>query len=181
MSWYAVKVLTRKELEICKALDEAELRDRLHVLDTYCPIETYSIRLKMKRHPIVRARALTPGYIFVNCRFPLMLRNQEALRGVLDIQRQAGSFAPAGICESALMEIKIREAEIAARVFRRKDRSKRSIRQGSPVKVGDRLAIPHLGIDVPNQPVDRVEGNYAETVAPNGMRIRMPLVDIGAV
>lgn len=33
----------------------------------------------------------------------------------------------------------------------------------------------------PDQPVEKVEGNYAETVAPNGMRIRMPLVDIGAV
>lgn len=174
--WYALTTAPRKELSLIETLkDGCELRDVLGVEDFYCPIETYRVRLRMKRHPIVRARALTPGYVFVRCRYPYRVKNGLRSEGVTGLLHEADAFAaPARISDSALHHIKIREAEIATGTARRKDRSKRKIRQGSKIKVGDRLSIPHLDLNVPNR-VEKLEGNYAETTAPNGMRIKRPL------
>lgn len=179
MTWYALTVSPRRELTLMGTLKDDDLRDFLEIEDVYCPIETYSVRLKMKRHPIVRARPLTPGYVFVRCRRPYLAMRGLAKDGVTGMLYQAGDFhdRPAPISDNALHEIKMREAEIAMRLTRRKDRSKRKIRAGSEIKVGDRLSIPHLGLDVPNK-VEAVVGNYAETSAPNGMRIRRQLADL---
>lgn len=168
-AWYAVKIAPRREIET-----EKSLRSILHVDDVYCPVETYSVRLRMKRHPIVRARPLTPGYIFVQTSAPLALRD---VRGVLDVVRSAGSDVPAPIRACALHEIKLREAEIAMRLARRTDRSKRSIRKGSTIKVGDRLTIPHLAIDVRNAPVENIHGGRVESSF-GGMRLSMPLAEV---
>ena len=162
-AWYAVKIAPRREIETEKSLREEPARSILHVDDVYCPVETYSVRLRMKRHPIVRARPLTPGYIFVQTSTPLALR--------------AGSDVPAPIRACALHEIKLREAEIAMKLARRTDRSKRSIRKGSTIKVGDRLTIPHLAIDVRNAPVENIHGGRVESSF-GGMRLSMPLAEV---
>jgi transcription antitermination factor NusG len=187
--WYVLTTAPRTEIDLAKLLSKDEaLRDSLCVSEVYCPVETYSRWMPKKRHPVVRERPLAPRYLFLRCEEPYLALGGLMRHGAQGFVYQVCGYAddeqfeePARVSQSAIDAVKVREAEVNARVFRRKDRSKRSIRQGSPVKVGDRLAIPHLGIDVPNQPVEKVEGNYAETVAPNGMRIRMPLIDIGAI
>jgi transcription antitermination factor NusG len=181
MDWFAFRTAPRKESQIWELLkDDDALRHKLSVDDVYHPIETYSIRLRMKRHPVVRARPLTPGYIFIRCANPHELKAALGSRGITGVagnKNSAGAVEPVRISAYALLQVKIAEAEIATKQRRRTDRSKKKIRNGSQVKVGDRLMISHLGVNVANQPVSAIEGNYAETVAPNGIKIKVPLAD----
>lgn len=177
MNWYALTTSPRKELALLHTLKEGELRDFLEVEDFYCPIETYRVRLRMKRHPIVRARPLTPGYVFVRTARPFLVLHGLKNEGVTGILYGADEGRPAQISDSALHSIKMREAEIMLGQARRYDRTKTSIRKGSKIKAGDRLEIPHLGINEPNN-VEKIEGNYVEQVAPNGMRIRRQIADL---
>lgn len=170
-AWYVLTTAPRQEREIRERL--LEERDDLMVSDAYYPVESYHVWLKLKRHPIKRFRTLTPRYVFVKCSDPQWVVNAMAEHGVHDVLRLGE--APARVSEAAIQAVKVQEAEIQLGTARRTDRTKREIRKGSSIKAGDRLSIPHLGLNVPNRTVDKVEGNYAESIAPNGIRIMVPL------
>lgn len=180
--WYALTTAPRHELALVSLLREDEaLRRELSVADAYCPVERYHVWLKMKRHPIERLRTLTPRYVFVRCRDPLRVVAGLAEHGAQDVLMRCGTFEdePAPISNAAIEQVKVREAEIAMKRARRTDRSKRQIRQGSTIKVGDRIEIPHLGINVANTPVEQIVGGRAEASF-GGMRLTMALEDLSA-
>lgn len=155
-AWHVLRTSPAKEFAVEEILRRPGLMDRLQIAEVYCPVETYSIRRRGKRHPVVRGRPMVRGYLFVRCSDPFDLAKALANRGVTGVLRVTGSAAPARITEDAMKEIKIEEWEIASRKPRRGRREKRETK-GPEIIVGNTVRLPRLGFSVPNAPVKEVK------------------------
>ena len=175
-AWYVLKTQPQKEMSVEELLRRPGLKQSLSVVDVYCPVETYSIRARGRRHPIVRGRPLVRGYLFAFCRDPYAISSSLKNRGVKGVLLSIGSRYPAIIHESAMHAIKIQEWEIANNKVRKgKGLSKR---QAPVLSVGDMVSIPHLGFNVPNVAVEAIVGNKIEVTVPMLGANRMVTVGI---
>ncbi len=166
MNWFAIRTAPQREMEVDLILRRDGLKALLQIDDVYCPIETYSIRVRGKRQPIIRGRPLVQGYIFARCVDPYAIVTSMRNRGVKDVLREVGAMRAAVISESAMHGIKICEWELANKKTRKSQYRASSKKYQPSITVGAMVSIPHLGFNVPNVPVEKIKGDKAEVTLP---------------
>ena len=165
-AWYAIRVAPQREMEVELILRRDGVKERLQIDEVYCPIETYSIRVRGKRAPVIRGRPLVQGYIFARCSDPYLVTASMRNRGVKDVLREIGSMRAAVIGESAMHGIKICEWELANKKSRKSQYRASSKKYQPSITVGAMVSIPHLGFNVPNVPGEKITGDKAEVTLP---------------
>jgi transcription antitermination factor NusG len=135
------------------------VKERLQIEEAYCPIETYSIRVHGKRHPVVRGRPLVTGYLFVRCVDPYEVADAMRNRGLKGVLKQIGSEKPAVIHDTVMFEIKKCEWEMANSRSRKKTRKRDGKKVQHAITVGDVVDIPSMALRVKNGEVAEVRGD----------------------
>jgi transcription antitermination factor NusG len=164
MIWYALKVSPSDEFKVQFILDRPSLQASLQIAETYCPVHTYTIRVRGKRAPVVRGQAMVQGYLFAKCADPYEVVRAMRNRGVTGVLRRSGSYDPAAISESAMHGIKICEWEIAN--GKRGQKSAKGKPYAQAITVGETVSIPSLGFSMPNTPVNTIKGDRAKVTLP---------------
>jgi transcription antitermination factor NusG len=165
MIWFALRTAPQKEFTVKEILDERDgLKTRLRIEEAYCPVKTERLRVRGKRAPVVRGKALVQGYVFVRCADPYAVLYAMRHRGVTGVLRRSGSDLPATISESAMHGIKICEWEIAN--GKRGQKSAKGKPYAQAITVGETVSIPSLGFSMPNTPVNTINGDRAKVTLP---------------